>query len=106
MHERLLNWARYVAVRYSPNQHPMWKQGKSGSRQWHAPEIRDAIDQLDGLKIERAVGLLPIPHREAIRWHYVHKTGPTKIRRTLAVTNEGLMKLVNDARAMLRNRGV
>lgn len=105
MHDRLLNWARYVAVRkHGWAQHPMWRQGKSNTRQWHSPEVRDEIDQLDGLKLERAVGLLPIPHREAIRWHYVWKTGPAKIRRSLGVTNEGLMKLVRDARQMLLNR--
>jgi DNA-directed RNA polymerase specialized sigma24 family protein len=106
MHARLLNWARYVTPGWSASQHPMWRQGKSNSRQWHSPVVREDVDQLDGFKIERAVGLLPIPHREAIRWHYVHRSGPMKIRRQLGVTAEGLMKLVNDARAMLRNRGV
>ena len=106
IHDRLLNWARYVEVRHPSWQSPMWRQGKSNSRQWHSPIVNDTVDQLDGLKIERAVGLLPIPHREALRWNYVWRTGPAKPRRALGVTNEGLMKLVRDARQMLINRSV
>jgi DNA-directed RNA polymerase specialized sigma24 family protein len=104
IHERLCNWARYVAVRFTPAQHPMWRQSQSGSRQWHYPEPREEIDALDGMALERAISKLPVAHREALRWHYVWRTGPAKIRRLLGVTNGGLQKLVRDGRQMLMNR--
>lgn len=103
MHERLCNWARYVAVRYTPQQHPMWRQSISNSRQWHVPEPREEVDGLDAMRVEKVVGKLPVPHREALRWCYVWRTGPGKARRNLGVTNEGLKLLVRDGRQMLIN---
>ena len=32
---------------------------KSNSWQWHAPEIRDTIDTLDAMRLEKAVAALP-----------------------------------------------
>lgn len=107
MHARLLNWAMWVSVsggRFSA-QSPMWRQGKSNGRQWHVPELRAEPDQSDGIKIERAVGLLPSPHAEALRWWYVRRYGPSKARRLLGTTSEGLFMLVKDGRTMLINRG-
>lgn len=106
IHERLLNWARWVSVGRAPYQAPMWRQGKSSGRQWHVPVVRETVNTLDGLALEKAVGALPVPHREAIRWCYVYQTSPMQARRKLGVTAEGLMRLISDARLMLRNRGV
>jgi hypothetical protein len=105
IHDRLLNWARYVQVRGSHWQAPIWKLGRSNGRQWHQPEIKDHINTLDGHVIEKAVGLLPDSHKQAIRWCYVWKSGPARIKRILGVSDDGLMRLVRDGRAMLKNRG-
>ncbi len=104
MHTRLCNWARFVAVRFTPGQHPMWRPSISNSRQWHYPEPREEVDTLDGLEVERRVGSLPPKYREALRWAYVWRTGPAKIKRTLGVTSEGLMQILRDARQMLVER--
>lgn len=104
IHDRLCNWARYVGVKFIPGQHPMWRQSMSNSRQWHMPEPRQEVDSLDGMKLERAVAALPMSYREALRWHYIWRTSPSKIRRLLGVTNDGLAKLVRDGRQMLINR--
>lgn len=105
MHDRLSNWARYVQVRGVHWQAPIWRLGKSNGRQWHEPEAKPLVDTLDGHAIEKAVGLLPIPHRDALRWFYVTKTGPARIRRLLGVNDVGLMRLCKDGRVMLINRG-
>lgn len=104
IHDRLINWARYVEVRSPHWQHPMWRQSKSNSRQWHQPEPRAEVDRLDGAAMEKAVRLLPHKMCEAIRWAYVHRTSPIKARRILSVSNEGLMHLITAGRTMLMNR--
>ncbi len=106
IHERLENWGRYVAVKRQYWVSPMWRQGRSGGRQWHVPELAQVVDTLDGHKIEKGVGMLPEPHREALRWSYVYKTHPSRPRRALGVTEGGLMRLISDGRRMLINRGV
>lgn len=106
IHRRLENWARYVQGRGMHWQAPIWKLGKSNGRQWHEPEIRETVNTLDGHLIEKAVGLLPEPHRDAVRWCYVYKSGPARIKRLLGVNDAGLMRLVRDGRAMLLNRCV
>lgn len=104
IHRRLLNWERWVRVRAGTNQAPIWRLGKSNTRQWHSPEVKEHTDILDGMAMEKAVTKLPPSHRDAIRWCYVWQTTPTQARRKLGVTNEGLQKLIHDARTMLVNR--
>jgi DNA-directed RNA polymerase specialized sigma24 family protein len=106
MHDRLLNWARYVRVHVPHWQSPIWRLGKSNTRQWEPPTLREDVDTLDGHAVEKAVSALPEKHREAVRWHYVWRTTPTYARRVLGVTNEGLQRLVIDGRTMLQNRRV
>jgi hypothetical protein len=105
IHDRLENWARYVdakGVRWE--QAPIWKLGKSASRQWDVPELRPPVNTLDGHAIEKAVSALPIKHREAMRWYYVWKGGARHACINLAVTRQGLVDLVKAARHMLINR--
>lgn len=106
MHERLCNWSLYVAVKRPHWVSPMWRQGRSGGRQWHVPELKPTVDTLDGHKIEKAVGALPEAHRQALRWSYCYKTNPRIPRRELGVTDEGLIRLIADGRRMLINRAV
>lgn len=107
IHSRLENWARTVGIwRMTGKQHPMWLKSQSGARQWHEPELREPTDTLDGHRIEKAVAQLPIPHRDALRWNYVHRGGPLHQARKQGVTKDGLLKLVRDARQMLINRMV
>lgn len=106
IHERLENWARYICDRRPSWMAPMWKQGRSNGRQWHTPVIQVPVNTLDGHVMEKAVAALPIQHREAIRWQYVWQTNPSRPRKQLGVTDEGLIMLVTDGRRMLINRGV
>lgn len=107
IHLRLENWARTVETwRASGKQHPMWAKSSSNSRQWHAPELTDPTDTLDGHKMEKAVGALPLPNRDALRWNYVRRDGPLHAARALGVTKDGLLMLVRDGRQMLINRAV
>lgn len=105
IHERLESWARWVRVRPVGWQvAPMFRQARSNSFQWHAPEAKAVVNIPEALEVEKAVSLLPEKHREAIRWCYVFPSRPGKVAQRLAVSNEGLMNLLNTARSMLRNQ--
>lgn len=105
IHARLNNWARWVRVRPNGWQtHPMFRMYQSKARQWEAPVIQNPVDTLDAALVEKAVALLPVKHREAIRWSYVHCRDPLGMARTLGVSKQGLADLVDAGRTMLRNR--
>ena len=105
MHMRLEKWARWVRV--TPNAwpiSPMFRMFQSKARQWDMPTIKDPVNTLDALLVERGVAKLPAKHRDAVRWSYVFQGNPVGMARRLAVTKQGLADLVNDGRTMLINR--
>lgn len=104
IHERLLNWAQWVTPRLSSKQAGIWRLGRSNARQWHEPELRPPVNELDAAALEISVCGLPEVHRFAIRWCYVWKTGPSKARRAIGVTDDGLRQAIRDGRQMLLNR--
>jgi DNA-directed RNA polymerase specialized sigma24 family protein len=108
IHERLDNWSRWVEhrCRVGGKVAPMWANYRSNARQWHEPELRAPTNELDGQAMEKAVAMLPAPHRDAIRWNYVWKGGPLHMARKLGVSKDGLQMLVRDGRQMLINRRV
>lgn len=107
IHDRCLNWARYVHVngkfRVWGTQ-PMF-HGYRSSEVWAEEGPRTPVDQLDGHAVEKAVSQLPEKNRDAIRWNYVYVwIQPGKVQRYLAVTRSGLADLIHDGRSMLNNR--
>jgi DNA-directed RNA polymerase specialized sigma24 family protein len=104
VHVRLEAWARWIRVRPIGWQTaPMFRQAKSNSFQWHAPQPRVEHNVPEVLEVERAVSLLPEKEREAVRWCYVFPGSPSPVARRLGVRPAGLMELVNRARTMVRN---
>ena len=103
---RLRNWARYV--RDHPNMwpvQPMFRQAKT-PRQWDiSPHIRQEVDKLDGLLLEKTIRHLPECNRDALRWSYVYGSiSLSKITRYMGVSGADLCKAVRDGRHMLANR--
>lgn len=103
IHDRLLNWARWVTPRTSSTVSPMFRQYRSHAWQWHTPEHRPTCDTLDAVLIEKTLRRLPVAHREAIRWCYVYRCTPAIAARELALSYEGLARHVRDGRTMVRN---
>ncbi len=104
IHDRLENWARYVAVkRPGWTASPMFRQYRSQAWQWHMPEIRIEVNSLDGHDMEKAVCALPEPWRGVIRWAYVWKYGELHARRNFGMTQIGLYDALNRGRTMLKN---
>jgi hypothetical protein len=105
IHARLEAWARWVKVRpFGWQTAPMFRQAKSNSFQWHAPQPRTEHNIPEAVETEKAVSLLPVKEREALRWCYVAPTHPRSTARRLAVSLEGLRDLVERGRIMLINR--
>lgn len=102
MDARLINWARYVRDRPVSWMSPMFR-GYQSSEIW-IHETTVPVDQLDGQRMEKAVSALPDKHRTAVRWAYVFRGAPWRIRRRLAVTEQGLADLIEVGRQMLVNR--
>jgi DNA-directed RNA polymerase specialized sigma24 family protein len=109
IHLRLLNWARWAGSgRGGTVTTPMFRLYRT-SDTWCPPEPSIPIDSLDGHKMEKAVAKLPEKHMCAIRWQYVFSERGMSIYkacRVLAVRQDTLHQLVQDARSMLKNRSV
>ena len=99
--ERALECSRAVAVFLGP----------SGISSWHNEEMRSAIDRRTHNKEHRVIPVLlpdtelPEKHRLAVSWHYIRPVNPSRARKQLGVTLDGLQRLVIDGRQMLINRG-
>lgn len=105
IHQRLEAWARWVRVRpHGWQVQPMFRQFRSGWRQWHEPILRVPVNVPEAVEMEKAVSLLPEKERDAIRWCYVMCGNPEKMARRLSVSMNGLLELVARGRTMLSNR--
>lgn len=64
IHDKLLNWARWVRPRaHGWHTHPMWK-GAITSRQWDiSPHIPILLKPLEAMEVEKAVAALPPQNR-------------------------------------------
>jgi hypothetical protein len=108
IHERLLNWSRYVSGGGGGGSSaiPMFRLYRCPDT-WHNPMPSIPVDTLDGARMEKAVGFLPEKHMAAVRWSYVYSgwgVSVHKVCRLLAVRQDTLNELVHDGRSMLKNR--
>lgn len=105
IHERLVNWARWVRPRPSSWVHPMWRGFKSNEI-WTGSTASVPLDPLDAQAVEKGVSALPEAHRFSIRWCYVYGGQPRKAAQHVGETLEGLQALVVNGRQMLITRRV
>lgn len=104
MHKRLENWAQWCYSRGGPSASPMFRLYRPDNFERETTSM--PVDHQDAAKIAKGVAMLPQPHREALQWNYITGGSPTKARRRLGVTADGLMTLIRDGRQMLMNRDV
>jgi hypothetical protein len=105
IHERLINWAKWVRPGFGAMTHPMWRGFKS-SDVFSGVESAIPIDELDAHTVEKGVSALPEKHRFAVRWCYVFRTQPFKAARLVGESQQGLADLIVAGRVMLINRRV
>lgn len=102
IHERLVNWARWLHIRPQGLVQPMFKDYRA-PRQWELPGYRISCDTLDAQMLEKIVFKLPDTHRLVLRWEYVYCHGGVslgEVRRRTGLTAEGVQKYSRDARQM------
>jgi hypothetical protein len=105
MHERLVNWARWLRPRASSWVHPMWRGFKSSDTlSGHAVTV--PLNQLDAQAMEKGVSALPESHKFALRWCYVYGGQPRRAAAHVGETLEGLQVLIVNSRQMLINRRI
>lgn len=97
IHERLLNWARWVSVGAEKNVSAMFRQYES-PQHWEPKAYRESCDLLDAQHIERTVRTLPRVHSGPLRWFYVYRTTPRRAARELCVSRESLHRNLREAR--------
>lgn len=102
VHERLLNWARWVKVRpeLGWKMAPFWKLIKK-ERGREELAIREPCDILDAEMVEKIVRALPEPNRTAIRWWYVKADNPRKAAQALGLSLSGLSDIISQTRSLL-----
>lgn len=103
IHDRLLNWARWVTPRTSSTVSPMFRQYRSHAWQWHTPDHRPTCDTLDALTIEKSMRHLYVKHRQSLLWAYIYRCTPAIAVRELGVTYMGLAQMLREARFSVRN---
>lgn len=104
MHKRLENWARSCFSSGGGDCSPMFRLYRPDNYERGEPSI--PVDQEDATKIRKGVGDLPEKHRLALDWNYITGGSPTKARKKIGCTLDGLMKYIVDGRQMLINRRV
>ena len=102
IHERLMNWARWVKVRpeLGWKMAPFWKLVK-WEKKGEDLVIRETCDILDAETMEKIVRDLPEPNRTAIRWWYVKATNPRKAAQALGLSLSGLSDIISQTRSLL-----
>lgn len=106
IHDRLLNWARWVNPGAVPHVAPGCELAQSNARQWHVPEIREEVDELDALTQEQRVRTLPTEQAQAVRWWYVHhhKVSLARVLRASRMSRTQLGQAVLQARETLKRK--
>jgi hypothetical protein len=105
MHKRLENWALdCFNGGGGGSASPMFRLYRPDN--YERGELRALADHSDAVKIAKGIAMLPLPHRNALHWNYIQGGTPTKARKKIGCTLEGLMLLISDGRQMLINRGI
>ena len=106
MDNRLANWARWCMGSYRPETNALARllAPTAASRGHYILTGAPPVDTKDAGKIAKGVAELPEKHRLAVSWHYIRPVNPSRARKQLGVTLDGLQRLVIDGRQMLINR--
>lgn len=102
VHERLLNWVRWVRVRpeLGWKMAPFWRLVK-WERKGESQGFRETCDVLDAEATEKVIRDLPEPNRTAIRWWYVKASNPKKAAQELGISLERLSDIIHQTRSLL-----
>jgi len=105
IHERLLNWAKWVNGSGHPASSPMFASYRS-TEVWAAPEAGQPVDSLDAKRLESAIATLGLVERYAVRWHYIgsSRLSPPRACRQIGLSKQALAQAVIDGRESLKGK--
>ena len=103
VHAALVNWANWARVRPIYTCSPMFRLARSGSRQWHQPQIHDTVDLIAAMKVEKVIAKLPPLHADVLRWWYVFQWPANAFCRSRGFSRSTLLRICTDARTMVEN---
>ncbi len=106
MDSRLSNWAIWANGRGFPAVSPMFRLYRSNDSAGECNAGGPPVDAMDAQAVSRGVSALPAPHRAALNWYYIVKSGPKRACQQLGTNMQGLAQYVRDGRRMLINRKV
>ena len=101
----LQNWGRWL--RAGPR-----VDGQCGSiegrwrsaRCWYPPQPRPLpSDELDALRVDRVMHLVPRRHRNALRLHYLHRFPVFLVARRVAIGADEIEEFMRRARLVVKN---
>ncbi len=104
IHARLENWERWSKDKFH------YKHCASAEWRYRSPpndddrQPRIIWDSLDADVIHRLICGLPYKHRRMLSMWYITKPSAIVIRKSLGLTRDGAVKMINDARQMLKNK--
>jgi DNA-directed RNA polymerase specialized sigma24 family protein len=105
IHDRLVNWGRWLHPSESPAVAPGFDLYRSPARaREHGAEhtwATSAVDGGDAARVNGTVGTLPIRHRAALMWCYCKPVNPKRAAQDIGVTLEGLADLLRESRQKL-----
>ena len=91
VHDRLINWARWVTPSTPSQVSPMFRQYRAPWWQWHTPQHRETVDLLDAEHVERQMRHLHDKVRVAGVWSYVYPyIPPGRVCQHLGMTHKDL----------------
>lgn len=100
IHERLVNWGRWLNPPETPSVAPGFSLYRSSAQARGAESSWSAIgiDGGDAARINSLVQTLPVQIRAAIAWCYVKPINPRAAARDIGVTLDGLADLLREGR--------
>lgn len=104
IHDRLINWARWCQSGAGRGKVLPMFQGYRDNY-WEIPAAKASpINVPDAVMVQKTMAHVPEKHRLSVQWCYVYRNSPMRVCQALGVSRDGLMRLINDGRDMVKNR--
>jgi DNA-directed RNA polymerase specialized sigma24 family protein len=105
IHERLLNWAKWLRPGWVPGVAPGFELYQSPAYAKEDASCGQGVDGGDACRVHSVVQTLPVRQRATLTWCYCRPVNPRSMAKSLDVTMVELSDLLMDARQRLIDQG-